>query len=276
MKETMTWTQCLEKMGGLVLPTTALIWALSLLSPTEWLAQNVSSTDEGAKVTEVTQQWTRASEEKKTIKLEDAVQTLEDDDPRVQVHWFVEIWSNVAPDMVERLSDKPAMWLFIDATDKKTWLWVSVARKDDFCNNPEYPASQATVLNAHQRKTFWKDWRASVTAEWKYTLIDKLPSANGLTWDIVWSYTTENWLTGELTYFHWFKKGKDTNTVRVWVTKRIGETLSITWQVWASDTNPNFFWHVKGSVKKNWWSWYFGAIGKGGKVTPVGWFQRTF
>ena len=82
MKETMTWTQCLEKKGGLllpttVLPTTALIWALSLLSPTEWLAQEVSRADEGEKITEVTTPRT-VIEDEKTISLEDAMQELQD------------------------------------------------------------------------------------------------------------------------------------------------------------------------------------------------------
>ena len=77
MKETMTWTECLERRDWVlwkVLPT-ALIWALSLLSPSEWLAQNVSSVDEGAKVTEVMQPWTRLDEER-TITLGDAIQSM--------------------------------------------------------------------------------------------------------------------------------------------------------------------------------------------------------
>lgn len=76
MKETITWTECLEKKGGL-LSTTALIWALSLLSPSEWLAQNVGNTDEEVKITEVTQSSTRV-DVGKTISLGDAIRLTRD------------------------------------------------------------------------------------------------------------------------------------------------------------------------------------------------------
>ena len=69
MKETMTWTECLEKRDWVlwkVLLTAALTWAL-LWSPSEWSAKTVSGIDEGAKVTEATQPWTEVDEEKKTI-----------------------------------------------------------------------------------------------------------------------------------------------------------------------------------------------------------------
>lgn len=79
MKETMTWTQCLEKKSvwWKVLTTAALVWALWLLSPSEWLAQQVSRIDGGEKVAEVAALWTKIEDEK-AISLEAAINELQD------------------------------------------------------------------------------------------------------------------------------------------------------------------------------------------------------
>ncbi len=279
MKETITTTQSLEERkasGVWMFATAALVWALSLLSPSEWSAKTVSDTHEGVVVTEVTQAWTEIDKEKKTISLEEAVQ-MDNDWPRIQTHGFAQVWSNVAPDFAERLSDKPSLMLCIDASDKKTWLWLTVARLDDFHDDPEYPASKATVLNTHWNKSFWKDGRVSITVEWKSTFIDNLPSANGFTADVVWSYTTEKWLTTELTYFHWFKEGKDMNAVRISVSQNIGSVLKATWKVWIkSDSNPKAYWQAGLEANKNWMWLQFGVIGKGKTRTPIISVRHTF
>ena len=80
MKERRLDRQCLaekESITKKVLVAAALAWALSLWSPSEWLAQNRSTVQEGANVTEVTKLWTEAEDEK-TISLETAMQELQD------------------------------------------------------------------------------------------------------------------------------------------------------------------------------------------------------
>ena len=184
MKETKLEMQWSEERKGWVwttLMSAALIWALWVLSPQAWLAQTVSSTDEGAQVTEVTQPWTEVEQEKDTITLGEAIQQAEgswtyvvweEDGPWIEpdpdwewwisVGWFIQVWTSVVPDFANIFSDKMSGMIAIDAKHQKTWLWLTVIRLDDFHTDPEYPLSRASVVVPY-RSVSSKDGKRSAS-----------------------------------------------------------------------------------------------------------------
>lgn len=197
---------------------------------------------------------------------------------RMAVHGMIQVWTSIVPDFADILSDKCSMLMCVDASDKKTWLWLTVARLDDFHKDPDFPASKATVINAHWGKTFWDAWRASAAVELKYSLIDNLPEANGFAPDVIGSYSTKNWRTFEWMYSHGFNKWKDMNAVRLWITKKINDALELTaqWR-YKSDYDKNFFWRVIMNVDiwNGLWA-QLSCVAKDWKLTPTAWVVYKF
>ena len=291
MKETITTTQSLEERkasGVWMFATAALVWALSLLSPSEWSAKTVSSIDEGAKVTEVTLPWTEVEQKKDTISLKDAIQWLEgerswvseEDEPRkesdpewesrIWVHGFVQVWTSVVPDFAGIFSDKTSAMIGIDAKDSKTWLWLTVIRLDDFHTDPEYPLSRASVV-----VPYWtissKDGKRSAWASVEFSFIDQMPETVGVMPVVVWTYSQGGW-TFEWKYFHDIVKWwKDMDAFRLWITKKIWDMLSLTAQWWyKSDYKGKVFWRVIADVDLWWGFWaQLSCIARDWKLTPT-------
>ena len=297
MKETIKTTQSLEERkasGVWMLATAALVWALSLLSPSEWSAKTVSSIDEGAKVTEVTLPWTEVEQKKDTISLKDAIQWLEgektwiseEDEPgkepdpewesRIWVHGFVQVWTSVVPDFAGIFSDKASGLMCISASDQKTWLWVSLIRLDDFSSDPAYPVSRATVIVPSWSKSIWEWW--SFEAWLECTYMDKLPGEKEFLPYVVWSYKTKSGWTIEWKYFHQFKEWPDMDAFRLWITKQITDALSLTGHWWyKSDYDKHFYGRIIVDVKLWWWFWaQMSCICMGWTFTPTRWVAYKF
>lgn len=284
-----------------VLSTVPLLYALSW-SPVEWHAQDLKSVDEGVITTEVVSpkmeekkvdtidwgtaiQWTSVrdlewalgwDEEKKSDTGWD--QWWEKKESKIWVHWLAQVWTWVAWDFAIVCSDKAALTTVLDVSHKSTWLWFTVVRLDDFHNDPDQPASRATVLNTHWSKKFGKDWKIWLNVDWKYTFLDHMPDGNGFTPDIVWSYTTDKWRTFEWMYAHKFKKWKDSDAFRLGITKKITEALTFIAQWWYETGYDRDFY---GRVIVNFDIWnglmlQFSCIDKDGKLTPTSWVIFQF
>lgn len=282
-----------------LLLSTALFWALSW-SPTEAWAKTASSEGDGVKVTEVTQPWTEVmqswaevtqqwigeTKQKGTISLEDAIDMMKKDeswiepDPgdesRLKVHGFVQVWTSVVPDFAGIFSDKVSGMVAIDAKDQKTWLWVSVIRLDDFHTDPEYPLSRASVVVPY-RTVSSKDGKRSGWASVEFSYIDQMPGKTWCTPVIVWSYSTDGW-TFEWKYFHDIREWEDMDAVRLWITKKICDALSLTAQWWyKSDYEGKVFGRVIADVDL--WGWFWAqlsCIARDWKLTPTMWVMYKF
>ena len=281
--------------GVWMFATAALVWALSVLSPSEWSAKTVSSIDEGAKVTEVTLPWTEVEQKKDTISLKDAIQWLdgektwisEEDEPgkepdpewwsRLWVHGFVQVWTSVVPDFAGIFSDKTSAMIGIDAKDSKTWLWLTVIRLDDFHTDPEYPLSRASVV-----VPYWtissKDGKRSAWASVEFSFIDQLPETVWYTPVVVGTYSSDGWSI-EWKYFHDFREWEDMDAVRLWITKKdIWDILSLTWQLWyKSDYVDKVYGRV--IVDVSLWDWFWAQLScivRDWKLTPTMWVMYRF
>ena len=283
MKERTLETQCLaekESFTKKALVAAALAWALSLWSPSEWLAQNTSTVQDGASVTEVTKPWTEIEDER-IIDLEEAIQWIEVNwwnegkEPRIWVHGFIQVWTSVVPDFAGIFSDKVSMLMCVSAIDQHSWLWVSFIRLDDFHTNPEYPVSRASVIVPSRNKSFGK-W--SVWASVECTFVDQLPWNMEIMPVIVWSYSTDNGWAFEWKYFHGFQKWPDMNSFRLWISKKIGDALTLTAQWWyKSDYDKRFFGRI--IVDVDLWNWLWAqvsCIAKNWGLTPTAWVLYKF
>lgn len=317
MKEKMTGMQWVEKKSWVwykVLPIAALLYALWL--PQEWSAKGLSGTDEETTVMEITPQvqdkkddiigWKTAiqwipvkdsdewvtswDEDKKEPWItgwdgDDGEKVWDDgwdikrekEKSRIWVHGFIQMWTSVVPDFASICSDKPSMLLFVDATDSKSWLWLSYIRLDDFHKDPDYPVSRASVLVPHRSKTLW-DGKRTVWASVECTYVDNSPEMSELLPLVVWSYTTKSWWTFEWKYFHEIMKWPDADAFRLWITKKIWDALSLTAQWWyKSDYDDKFFGRVVADIDiwNGLWvqvSWVI----KDGKISPTAWVIYKF
>ena len=295
----------------------ALFWVLSLMSPSEWYAKDMKKLDDGAVAMEIAKPSKKfdilkaMGFEMETKKMwswiglsgidwgkdldsgwgPDKGKDLDSDwgtdqgkdldqsseGSRIGVHGSVQLWSGVVPDLAEVCSDKPSMMICVDASDKGTWLWLTVIRLDDFHSDSKYPASKATVISPYRGKTF-KDGKLSVWVSWDYTIIDELPDASGLMSKAVLSYSLDSGWTFEWKYMHTFSKWKDSDAIRVWITKKIGDVLELTAQWWyKSDYGRKFFGRV--TVDIDLWGWFWAqmsCIAKDGKLTPTAWIVYKF
>lgn len=296
--------ECLEEWwvvwGTLrLLLSTALFWVL-LWSPTEAWAKTVSSEDDGVKVTEVTQpgteimwlwtevtqSWEEIEQQWGTISLEDAIKMMEEDglwvepDPEkeggIKVHGFVQVWTSVVPDFAGIFSDKVSGMVAIDAKHQKTWLWLTVIRLDDFHTDPEYPLSRASVVVPS-----WtiqsKDGKRTAWASVEFSFIDQMPGTVWYTPVVVGTYSADGW-TFEWKYFHDIREWEDMDAVRLWITKKIGDILSLTAQWWyKSDYEGKVFWRVIADVDlwDGFWA-QLSCIVRDWKLTPTMWVMYRF
>ncbi len=296
MKKKELETTSLEerKVGGVwTLATAALVWALSLLSPSEWSAKTVSSIDEGAKVTEVTLPWTEVEEEKDTISLgdflrddgtwsevdEETLPWVEPDpewDWEISVDWFIQVWTSVVPDFANIFSDKISGMIAIDAKHQKTWLWLTVIRLDDFHTDSEYPLSRASVVVPY-RNVSSKDGKRSAWTSLELSFIDQMPWKVGFTPVVVWTYNADGW-TFEWKYFHDFREWKDMDALRLGISKKIWDIMKLTAQWWyKSDYAGKFYGRIIADVDL--WDWFWvqlSCILRDWKITPTGWIMYKF
>lgn len=293
-----------------ILPTAALLYTLSLPQP--WFAMDLSGMDEEKVVTDVTPQiedkkgdtidlWTLArgtpikseeewfgepdeDEEKPEMEWWDGWKKewsswLEERRkwPKIWVSGFLQVWTSVVPDFAGVFSDKPSMLLCVDASDKKSWFWLSYIRLDDFHRDPDYPVSQASVFVPYRSKTF-KDGKRTAWASVECTFIDQQPGSEEFMPVIVWSYDTKGGWIFEWKYFHGFRKWTDTDALRLWITKKIGDALRLTAQWWyQTDYDKKFFGRIIADVDLWWWFWaQVSWIMKDWKITPTAWVLYKF
>ena len=299
--------QCQKKEEGLrrkILPTTALFWVL-LWASSECNAQNTSNVNDGATVTEVTQQWTEIEWER-IIDLEmdknvsnngwsddekyDSIvepnlgdekwladEIIEKEKSRIETHGFIQVWTSIVPDFASIFSDKNSMLMCVSVTDQSSWIWMSLIRLDDFDSDPAYPISKASVIVPYWNKAFG-DGKWSFWANVECTFIDKLPGTIDIMPVVVWSYNANSGWTFEWKYFHGFQEWSDMNAFRLWVTKKIGDALNVTAQWWyKSDYDKRVFGRV--IVDVNLWNWLWAqlsCIAKDWKLTPTAWVIYSF
>ena len=193
----------------------------------------------------------------------------------VAVHWMLYGWTWVAWDFAEVCSDRWTLIAVVDMSHPQTWLGFTAIRLDDFHNDPDQPASRATVLNAHWSKNYWRFW---VGVEWKYTFIDHLPQANWFSPDVVLSYTADGWRTFEWMYAHRFKTWEDSDVFRLTVTKKVGEALKLTWQWWYETWYDKHF-YGRIILDVDLWNGFWAqlsCIAKYWELTPTAWVIYKF
>ena len=196
---------------------------------------------------------------------------------RISTSGFIQVWTSIVPDFASICSDKPSMMLFVDATDSKSWLWLSYIRLDDFHKDPDYPVSRASVLVPHRSKTLW-DGKRTVWASVECTYVDNSPEMSELLPLVVWSYDTKTWWTFEWKYFHEIMKWPDTDAFRLWITKKIWDALSLTAQWWyKSDYDDKFFGRIVADIDI--WNGLWAQVSwviKDGKISPTAWVLYKF
>lgn len=281
MKTTMKGRECVETKKvwrWKVLPTAALLYAL-LCSPQEWHAKTISGIEWWANQTEMTSPVkTDSLEWTKTI--QGLMKELEQEKKwktDIWVSGFVQVWTSVVPDFASVCSDKPSMLLCVDATDSKSWLWVSYIRLDDFHKDQDYPVSRASVLVPHRSKTLW-DWKWSVWSSVECTYVDNSPDMSEIMPLVFGSYSTKDGWTFEWKYFHEIMKWPDADAFRLTVTKKVSEALSLTAQWWyKSDYDGKVFGRVVVDVDLgNWFGVQVSWIAKDWKITPTAWVAYKF
>lgn len=312
----MQWVEKKSWVRYKVLPIAALLYALWL--PQEWSAKGLSGTDEETTVMEITPQvqdkkddiigWKTAiqwipvkdSDEWVTSwddEIEPWITGWDGDDGekvwddgwdkgwkdmkwekwwwKIDVHGTLRWWSDVTPLLWSVLSDKPALMLSIDVSHPKTGLWATLIRLDDFDKSMDSPASQVTILDMYWQKQIWK---ASVMLDGEYMTIDKLSGADSFT-PIVWcTYDAWKWWTLDTWAWHCFQKWDDVDVVRLWITKKLDECLSLAAQgFYSSDLSKKFYGRVQADVKL--WGWFgvqLSFIAKEWKITPTAWVLYKF
>ena len=204
-------------------------------------------------------------------------ESWEKKESRIWVSGFIQVWTSIVPDFASICSDKASMLLCVDATDSKTWLWVSYIRLDDFHKDSDYPVSRASVLVPHRSKTLW-DGKRTVWASVECTYVDNDPEMSELLPFIVWTYDTKTWWIFEWKYFHEIMKWPDADAFRLWITKKITEALSLTAQWWyKSDYDGKFFGRVVADIDIWGGLWVqVSWIAKDWKIAPTTWVIYKF
>ena len=160
--------------------------------------------------------------------------------PEFSVHGMVSLWSNwISWDGADLCSTNPTFIGMLDVSHNKSWLGFTTVRLDDANNDSSQPASRVTILNPHLTKKIWKDLK--VDLGWKYTMFDKNQQANWLSTYEKIAYTQNGW-TSELMHNHKFKKwDKDSDAIRLSVSKNLGKTLNVTGQFWYETQHADHF-----------------------------------
>ena len=247
------------------------LWPLARWTPVKAPDKWLRELDEDQKEPEVTgPKWDEIK-----IPKEIASEGLKKEKSKISVHGMVRWWSDVTPLLWSVLSDKPALMLSIDVSHPKTWLWTTLIRLDDFDKSMDSPASQVTILDMYWQKQIWK---ASVMLDGEYMTIDKLSGADSFT-PIVWcTYDAWKWWTLDTWAWHCFQKWDDVDVVRLWITKKLDECLSLAAQgFYSSDLSKKFYGRVQADVKL--WGWFgvqLSFIAKEWEITPTAWVLYKF
>lgn len=219
-------------------------------------------------------------DDEKTVELEKLMKELKSEkkkESQIWVGWFIQVWTSIVPDFASILSDKPSLMVCVDASHKKTWLWMSFIRLDDFHKDPSYPASKASVFVPYRSKTF-KDGKRKAWASVECTFIDQQPGWEEFMPVIVWGYDSKTGWSIEWKYFHGFRKWIDTDALRLWITKKIWDALSLTAQWWyQSDYDEKYFGRVIADVDL--WDGFWVQVSwvlKDWKITPTAWVIYKF
>lgn len=206
MKKTtleMQWSEERRAWAWTTLMSTALIWALSLFSPSEWLAQTRSSADEGEKVEVVTTQWTNVEEKKDTITLDEAIQLIKNE-------WIEEV-------------EEDGTWIEPDPEWDDEW-------KTDQLKTP----TKFTISTWVGYKVWWDvQWVNRI--QWSWEMLQSTPFSTRITWIVdldnpmysKWSWKLILWKT----IYKWISLDWDyTFTGTWWNLFRFG--FGYTWQLW--------------------------------------------
>ena len=248
-------------------------YAATIKDPSIWwtgLEPELDDWDDTLEPTE--EEWDTVDEPSDTIPDSDGTpKTPEvEKDSKVKFGWMVQIWTWVAWDVAEVCSDKPSMTLVLNTLHKKTWLWFTYIRLDDFSSDEAHPCSKATILDPYLTKTFWPDWKIRVTAEWKYTIIDKKPELSGFAPDLKLAYT-DKWWTLEAMYIHRFQGLASSDAFRLSISKKINEIFEVTAQWWY-DTWYDKHFYGRVTLDIDLWSGFMvelSCIAKHWKLSPT-------
>lgn len=211
--------------GTWMLATAALVWALSVLSPSEWAAKTVSSIDEGAKVTEVTQRWTEVEGEKKAISLEDAVKLLDDE-------WWAETEEEDGP-WIEPDPGIPTKFSVY------TWVGYTVGWDVKWVNRIQWSGEMLS----------WTKWAIKIT--WIADLDD--PMHSKWSWKVILWKSLYKWITLDWDYtFTW--TGWNIFRFGIWYGGQIGK-----WVYWIKLFPLNTNWSSISAKVFLWtrvWEWW--------------------
>ena len=198
------WSEEKRAWAWTTLMSAALIWALSLFSPSEWLAQTTSSAHEGEKVEVVTTQWTNVEEKKDTITLDEAIQSIKDE------------W-------IEEFEEEDGPWIEPDPEWDDEW-------KTDQLKTP----TKFTISTWVGYKVWWNvQWVNRI--QWSWEMFQGTPFSTRITWiaDLddpmhsKWSWKLILWKN----IYKWISIDWDyTFTGTGWNVFRFG--IWYTWQLW--------------------------------------------
>lgn len=200
----MQWSEEKKAWVWATLMSTALIWALSLFSPSEWLAQTTSSAHEGEKIEVATTQWTNVEKTKDTITLDEAIQMIKDE------------W-------IEEVEEEDGPWIEPDPEWDDEW-------KTDQLKTP----TKFTISTWVGYKVWWDvQWVNRI--QWSWEIFQGTPFSTRITWIVdlddpmhsKWSWKLILWKN----VYKWISIDWDyTFTGTGWNLFRFG--IGYTWQFW--------------------------------------------
>ena len=203
--------------------------------------------------------------------------TTKKEESKISIGWMVGFGSGVAADAAEVCSSNPELLWVLNVSHKKTGLWISLVRLDDFSESMSNPVSQVTIVNPYWSTKLWPDGKFSVTAEWKYSFFDKIPELNWFSPDIKLAYSDKGW-TVETMYTHKFQKWADSDAFRLSVSKTFDEIFQLTAQWWyETGYDKHFYGRLIATVDL----WHgllveMSFIAKHWKITPTAWILYRF
>lgn len=217
---------------------------------------------------------------RETVGTEDSPETSDTtkkDESKLWIWWMVQFGSGVAADAAEVCSTNPELLSVLNVSHKKTGLWISLVRLDDFSKDMSNPCSQVTIVNPYWSTKLWPDGKFSVTAEWKYTFFDKIPELNWFSPDIKLAYSDKGW-TVEGMYIHKFQKWADSDAFRLSVSKTFDEIFQLTTRAWFETGYDKYFYgQLIATVDLgHGFLVEMSFIAKYWKITPTAWILYRF
>ena len=207
----------------------------------------------------------------------DTTATTKKDESKISFGWMVQFGSGVAADAAEVCSTNPELLWVLNVSHKKTGLWISLVRLDDFSKDMSNPCSQVTIVNPYWTTTLWPDGKFRITAEWKYSLFDKMPELNWFSPDIKLAYSDKGW-TVEAMYIHKFQKWWDSDAFRLSVSKTFDEIFQLTAQWWyETGYDKHFYGRLIATVDLgHGFLVEMSCIAKHWEITPTAWILYRF